>query len=192
MQLNNILSQFGGLESIARELGISEAEAASGTQALAPSILGSLQSHAQNSSQAEERSLFEKLGGSDLLTNAMAPEPTDLGLGNNILGQIFGSKEVSRNVAEEAAPRAGLSPDLLKKMLPILTMMITGYLAQHGRGGTGQGAGGGIGALLESLIGGSGSLHGATAGNAMQDTTPLNRGSGGFADLLDSVKNTLR
>src|SRR4030095_15523755 len=40
MQITDILNQTGGLQSIARELGISESEAASGAAALAPAILG--------------------------------------------------------------------------------------------------------------------------------------------------------
>ncbi|MEO6221852.1 MAG: hypothetical protein ABIP90_01280, partial [Vicinamibacterales bacterium] len=40
MQITDILAQLGGLQSMARELGVSEAEAASGADALAPAILG--------------------------------------------------------------------------------------------------------------------------------------------------------
>jgi len=36
---------------------------------------------------------------------------------NDVLGQIFGSKDVSRTVAQSAAEETGLEPSLLKKML---------------------------------------------------------------------------
>jgi len=40
MGITDILGQMGGLQSIARELGVSEAEAAGGAEALAPALLG--------------------------------------------------------------------------------------------------------------------------------------------------------
>jgi len=39
--------------------------------------------------------------------------------GNSILGHIFGSKDVSRNIANYGANQAGLSSTLMKKALPI-------------------------------------------------------------------------
>jgi hypothetical protein len=54
MQITDILNQTGGLQSIARELGISEAEAASGAAALAPAILGGFQNQVQNQPGGEE------------------------------------------------------------------------------------------------------------------------------------------
>ena len=40
MNITDMLAQTGGLQSMARELGISEAEASKGASALAPMILG--------------------------------------------------------------------------------------------------------------------------------------------------------
>lgn len=47
MQITDILAQAGGLQAMARELGISEAEAATGAAALAPAILGGFKKQAQ-------------------------------------------------------------------------------------------------------------------------------------------------
>ncbi|RPI55413.1 MAG: DUF937 domain-containing protein [Acidobacteria bacterium] len=58
MNITDILSQVGGLQSMAKELGISEAQAASGAAALAPAILGGL----KNQAQAQPTGL-EGLGG---------------------------------------------------------------------------------------------------------------------------------
>lgn len=57
---------------------------------------------------------------------ALSPQGTDEG--NAILGHLFGSKEVSRAVAEQAARYSGLSQDMLKQMLPALAPMILGGL----------------------------------------------------------------
>ena len=46
MNITQLLSQAGGLSSIARELGVSEAQAASGAAALAPAILGGFRKQA--------------------------------------------------------------------------------------------------------------------------------------------------
>ena len=47
MQITDILSQMGGLQSMARELGISDAQAASGAAALGPAILGGFRKQAE-------------------------------------------------------------------------------------------------------------------------------------------------
>jgi len=47
-----------------------------------------------------------------------------------VLGSIFGSKDVSRAVAQNAASRSGLDAGLLKKMLPMLAMMVAGFMAK--------------------------------------------------------------
>jgi len=52
MQITDILSQMGGLQSMARELGVSESEVAAGAAALTPAILGGFKKQAQAQPQA--------------------------------------------------------------------------------------------------------------------------------------------
>ena len=47
MEINDILAQMGGLQTIARELGISESQAASGAAGLLPAILGGFKKQAE-------------------------------------------------------------------------------------------------------------------------------------------------
>jgi len=157
MQITDILAQMGGLQSMARELGVSDAQAASGAAALGPAILGGLKKQAQAQPAGVEGlgSLLNQLGGGGLLDQVLSPEPTDISQGNDVLGQIFGSKDVSRTVAQNAAARSGLEPGLLQKMLPILAMLISGYLAKQ-QGG--QSDGGGLGGLLGGLLGAKASV----------------------------------
>ena len=105
MQITDILAQMGGLQSMARELGISETQAASGADALLPAILGGFKKQAQAQPTGLEGlgGLLGQLGGGGLLDNVLAPQPTDVSRGNDVLGQIFGSKDVSRTVAQNAA-----------------------------------------------------------------------------------------
>jgi hypothetical protein len=177
MQITDILAQTGGLQSIARELGISESEAASGASALTPAILGGLkkQAQAQPEGIAGLGGLLGQLGGGGLLDSVLGPQPTDVGKGNDVLGQIFGSKDVSRTVAQNAASKTGLDPSLLKKMLPMLAMIVAGYAAKQGSGAaaTGGGLGGALGGVLGGMLGG-GQAKGAAPSQ-----------SGGIGSMLD-------
>jgi hypothetical protein len=167
MQITDILNQTGGLQSMARELGISETEAASGAAALAPAILGGFQNQAQNQPGGAEGlgGLLGQLGGGGLMDNVVQPQPTDVAPGNQLLGHIFGSKDVSRTVAQNASTQSGLQPSVLKKMLPMLTMLLAGYMARQARqrAAAGGGLGGGLGSILGGMLG-SGGLGGALGG----------------------------
>ena len=173
MNVTDILAQTGGLQSMARELGISEADATKGAAALAPMILGGFKKQAQAQPTGIEGlgGLLGQLGGGSLLENVLSPQPTDLNKGNDVLGQIFGSKDVSRTVAQNASAQSGLDPSLLKKMLPMLAMLIGGYMASQRGGGPSTATTGGVGGLLGGLLGG-----GAPGGAG---------GVGGLASMLD-------
>ena len=107
----------------------------------------------------------------------MAPKPTDVNRGNEVLGQIFVSQDVSRAVAQNASSQSGLDPNTLKRMLPMLAMLVAGFMAkQRGAGAEApaSGAGGGLGSILGGLLGGqTGGGAGATSG------------LGGLASMLD-------
>jgi hypothetical protein len=179
MQLTDILAQTGGLQSIARELGVSESQAATGAEALVPAILGGFKKQVQSQPTGLDAlgGLLGTLGGGGLLDNVLSPQPTDVSQGNEVLGQIFGSKEVSRTVAQNAASQSGLDPGLLKRMLPMLAMLVAGYMAkQSSTGAAGRvSPGGGLGGMLGGLLGG-----GASAANA----APTG-GMSGLGSLLD-------
>lgn len=182
MQLTDVLAQMGGIQSMARELGASESQVASGASALLPAILGGFkkQAQAQPGGLGGLGTLLNGLGGGGLLDDVLAPQPTNVARGNDVLGQIFGSPEVSRAVAQNAAGSTGIDPALLKKMLPMLAMLAAGYMArQHGAAsGAAGGApaaapGGGLGGLLSGALGGAG---GAATG-----------GAGGLGDVLGGM-----
>lgn len=179
MQITDILAQTGGLQAMARELGVSEKQATNGAAALIPAILGGFKKQAQTQPSGLEGlgGLLGQLGGGGLLDNVLAPQATHVDRGNDVLGQIFGSKDVSRAVAQNAASQSGLDPALLKKMLPMLAMLVTGYMAKQGAAAPAQSSveSGGLGGLLGGLLGGRGTGH-ATAGTAA---------SPGLASMLD-------
>ena len=164
MQLSDILNRTGGLQSIARELNIGEVDAEKAAAALAPAVLGGFRRQAETSPQGVEGlgSLLSQFGGSGMLDSLLSPGPTDTTPGNNVLGQIFGSKDVSRAVAQNAAAQTGQDPSVLKKMLPMLAMLVAGYMAKNRGGGTakfspdgGAGAGGMLGSMLADRASGA-------------------------------------
>ncbi len=53
-------------------------------------------------------------------TGQRAYDDTAVSDGNNILGHILGSKDVSRAVADRASANTGIDSGMLKQMLPCL------------------------------------------------------------------------
>ncbi len=97
--------------------------------------------------------------GGGMLDAVLGSSPTPTDPGNAILGNIFGSKDVSRSVTGEVAAMTGHDESLLKKMLPILTMAVAGYMAKEAIGGAKSAGGadaaasGGGGAALGGILG---------------------------------------
>ncbi|WP_323801065.1 DUF937 domain-containing protein [Parasphingorhabdus sp.] len=174
MNIMDMLQQSGGIGTMAKELGINESVAEAGAAALLPAILGGFKktTQAQPSGLDGLGGLLGQLGGGGLLDSVLGSQPTPVEKGNEVLGQIFGSKEVSRTVAAGAEQQTGISSDLLKKMLPVVAMMVAGYMAKQSGDGAGTaGNGGGLGGLLGGLLGGG--------------KKSSSGGLGGLASMLD-------
>ncbi|HEV7311467.1 DUF937 domain-containing protein [Sphingopyxis sp.] len=166
MNLTDILAQAGGIESMANQLGIPPAMAKQGADALLPAILGGFKKQAQSGGGVEGLGgLLGQLGGGGLLDSVLGSAPTPVEQGNDVLGQIFGSKDVSRTVAGQAAAQTGIDSGILKQMLPILAMMAAGYMAkQGGQSGESGGLGGMLGNVLGGAMGGGASSAGGLGG----------------------------
>lgn len=174
MSLADALQQSGAIDSMARELGIDGATAKQAAGALLPAIVAGLGRNQVGAGGTRNSSggLADVLGGlagaaggggalgglgGMLLDQVLHRDPTPSQPGNDILGQIFGSKDVSRGVAEEVAGSTGLSSDLLKKMLPILAMAVVGYMMKQHASPAGKtpasGGGGMIGGAPGGILG---------------------------------------
>jgi hypothetical protein len=190
MQITDILTRTGGLQSIARELGVSESDAQSGAAALAPAIFGGLkrQAQAQSGGLGGLAGLLSQLGGGGLLDDVLAPQPTHVDRGNDVLGQLFGSKDVSRAVAQDAASQSGLEPSLLKKMLPMLAMVVTGYMAKQSSGGAAQPspAGSGLGGVLGGVLSGK-SVGAGGSGGGLVSMLDLDGNGNPLDDIMRMV-----
>jgi hypothetical protein len=183
MNMMDILNQAGGVGAIARELGVDEGTAATGAAALLPAILGGFkgQAQAQPEGLGGLIGMLGGMGGGGLLASVLGAGPSNVDAGNNILGRIFGSKDVSRTVAADASAKSGISGDLLKKMLPLIAMAVAGYMANQAGGAQAapaQDSGGGLGGMLGNVLGG---IMGGG-----QQAAPQSAGMmGGLGSLLD-------
>ena len=182
MSLVQMLQNTGAITSMAKELGVDEGTATTAAGALLPAIvagmgrsatggtttpdpmggLGSLAGAILGGSTSQSSGGGGALGGlggmigGALLDSVLGSSPTPTQPGNDILGNIFGSKDVSRSVAGSVAEVTGLDEGMLKQMLPILTMAVAGYMAKQATGGadTGGATSGGspLGGILGSIV----------------------------------------
>jgi len=125
-------SSSGVVDQLAAQFGIKGDQVREALSWLVPSISRGMQRQTQEIEGVE--SLLDALrSGSH---QHYIESPADLARGetesegNSILGHIFGSKEVSRNVAEHASRKTGLSSSLLKKMLPVAAAMLMGTVSK--------------------------------------------------------------
>lgn len=180
MSLAQILQQTGVISSMARELGVDEQTARMGAGALLPAIVAGMGRSSSGGAASDPLGGLGALAGAvlggagiggsvgglggGLLDAVLGNKPTPVAQGNDILGNIFGSKDVSRSVAGEVAAVTGMDEGLLKKMLPILAMAVMGYMAKQAMGGGqsapaggpagGNSGGGALGGILGSIISG--------------------------------------
>ena len=187
MQITELLSAMGGTQSIARELGVSEEQARAGADALLPAILGGFKKQAQAQPAGLDGlvNMMGGLGGGGLMDEVLAPHPTNVSQGNDVLGQIFGSRDVSRTVTQNAASQTGLDPAMLKQMLPMLAMLVGGLMSKQGAGAGAQAAssGGGLGDLLGGLMGG-GQMGGQTGAGGLASMLDLDRDGNPLDDII--------
>ena len=160
MDLMDLLSAAGADNSvgkIADSVGMGASDAQNMIGALAPALMRSFQKQAESS------------GGLDALQGALAKgnhqryvdEPDLMGSentrddGNKILGHLFGSKDVSRNVAAQAAAETGIDATLIKKALPLVAGLAMGALSKKTNAGASD-SGDLLGGLVGGMLGGSG------------------------------------
>lgn len=172
-QLIEALGGMGGIAQMAKELGIDEKTVAAGAAALAPAVLGGFKQQAASGGMDGLVGMLSQMGGGGLLDAVLSPQATPVGQGNQVLGQIFGSPDVSRAVAGQASANTGIPADLLKKMLPMVAMAAAGFMAKSASATPAEG-GGGLGGLLGQVAGMLGGGQPAAAG-----------GMAGIASLLD-------
>ena len=195
MDIAQMLAGSGALNAAANELGIPPAVASAGAAALLPAILGGFkgQANAHPEGLSGLGGLLGSLGGGSLFDAVVGAQPTPIGQGNNVLAAIFGNKDVSRTVADQASRVTGIDSETLQRLLPIVAMLVAGYLARQAGGAAATPAApaapaaptGGLGGALGDILGSV--LRGGAAAPAAAPAAPAAPagGLGGLASILD-------
>lgn len=158
MNFLDLLNQAGGQQSLgalAKGMGLDSAKTGDLISSLAPALMRSIGKQAgdKNGLSALQGALESGnhqryLDQPELMNEEAATQD-----GNNILGHLFGSKDVSRNVAAQAAEATGIDVSLIKKALPLIAGLAMGAVSKNSD--SGQALGGSDSGILGSLLGGS-------------------------------------
>jgi hypothetical protein len=156
--LDAILSAQNGaaVRQIGSQFGLGDDQTTSALGALVPALAAGFQRNAQSPGGLDSLIAALSSGGHAKYVDnpATLSDPATVADGNGILGHVFGSKEVSRQVAGQAAASTGINPDILKRMLPVVASMMMGTLARQPAAPVGAPAampGGATGGLLGML-----------------------------------------
>ena len=191
--LDDILRQAqggGAAQSLARQFGISPDQAQAAMEALAPAFQMGFQRQAQADPQSMG-DLLQKMSSGAYADAYGDPGAASRAQGDDVLSSLFGSKDGSRAVAQQAAALSGVPGSIMKAMLPVIASMIMGGMFKQANA---QGAGGVLGQLGSILAGGGaggvGSIPGGMlgGGGAQQQPSQANMGGGGgLGDILGQV-----
>jgi len=148
-----------GMQALAQQFGLSMQQTQAAVAALLPAFSQGLQRNTADPyglgafmtamASGQHAKYFEDA------TRAFSPQGVDEG--NGILGHLFGSKDLSRAVASQAAQASGVSQQILQQMLPAMASMMMGGLFKQttnqmqAAGGFG-GGGNPLGEIIEQMM----------------------------------------
>lgn len=152
IEMLDTLRRTGGLAALSRHLNLTPTQASAGADALLPFLLGGFKRYCQHHDGDGQGlpALLEMLnqwGDGEMAAAVLIPGNGSMAAGPAMLEAIFGSPEAIASVASAAAERSDLDPAQLRKMLPLLAMLLGGYISI--RGGPLHDNDNGISALLE-------------------------------------------
>ena len=172
-------SQNGnGMEALARQFNLSQQQTQAAVEALLPAF-----------SQGLKRNTADPYGVGNFMSAmatgqygqyfdnaAQAFSPQGVQQGNDVLGQLFGSKDLSRAVAAQAAQASGVGQQVLQQMLPVLASMVMGGLFKQttnqmqagGFSGGGGISGNPLGQIIEEMMRQGGGIGGGMMGGQPQ------------------------
>lgn len=161
--LIDIMQQAQGgqaMNNLSRQFGLSQNQTQNAVEALLPAFQAGLERQTQNVdmfstfiqnlASGQHSQAFDNDG--DGIPDQVVPQ------GNDVLGQLFGGKQVSQAVAAQAAMSSGISSSIMKAMLPVIASMVMGGLF---KGMNNQGFGGILGQLAGQAMGQGGRQQGA-------------------------------
>ncbi len=145
------------VNNLSNQFGLSQQQTQNALEALLPAFSMGLQNKAQAPDTFSQLAgmMMGAQGGQQAFEDANNDGIPDhlQQEGNQVLGQLFGSKDVSRAVADQASAMSGVSSAVLKAMLPVVASMIMGGLFKSA---SNQGLGGILGQLAQGMMPGMG------------------------------------
>ena len=149
-------AQGGAIQQAASQLGLGSTDAQALLKQLGPALAGGLKRNSTTESGLQ--SLTQALAGGNhqryLDEPAALQSEESISDGNAILGHLFGSKDVSRQVANDASAKTGVDVGIIKKFLPLAAAAVMGAVSKQTGGGARlaeAGASGGLD-LLRGLL----------------------------------------
>jgi hypothetical protein len=163
------------LSAIGRQFGLDDAQTRAALEALTPVVASGVRRSAQSPEGLQDILSSVLTGGrARALEDESALQfDTAKSSGDEILGQIFGSKDVSREVTQQLSASSGIGAAVLKKLLPIVASVVMGQVAK--KMGAGGASGGGLGDILGGMLGGG------------QQQQPQGGSGGGLGDILGDL-----
>ena len=127
----------GAIDQLSQNFDLSPQQTNAAVKELIPALTRGLQNNTSNGPGLDELlAALQKGNHSNYLeTPDVLRQSTTAKDGNDILGHIFGNKQVSRDVAGRASQRSGIASGVLKKMLPIVATMVMAQLGKKVLGG---------------------------------------------------------
>ncbi len=183
-----------GMDLLARQFGLSQQQTQLAVEALMPAF-----------SQGLKRNAADPYGIANFMTalasgqqgkyfddTQAAFSPQGVAEGNGILGQLFGSKELSRAITAQAAQATGIGQSVLNQMLPVLASMVMGGLFKQStnqmQGAQAGGFGGTnnpLGQIIEQMMKqGGGGMFG---GQPQQQQAPSNPMDNPLGKILEGM-----
>ena len=142
MDLFATLRKSGGIEALARQLGHSPATVFAASEALVPELLACLREYVRERGGGDVSvrgllTVVNRLGDGQLAADVMGPDQVQKEAGYTLLEQICGREGIDL-LTRRAAEKKDVDLALLKDVLPLLAMLVCGYISARIGGGTGQ------------------------------------------------------
>ena len=123
----------GAVEQIAKQFNLDTQQTSNALEQLLPSLKQGMKHNTQQQGGLESRRGAMSNSGNQAYVEQpeKLAEPQAVDNGNAILGHLLGSKETSRQVAEQAATKTGIDSGILKQILPLAANMLMGSLTKQ-------------------------------------------------------------
>lgn len=189
-----------GMQLLAKQFNLSQQQAQLAVEALLPAFSQGLKRNTADPSglgsflsaiaSGDHAKYFENAG------NAFSAQ--GVSQGNDVLGQLFGSKDLSRAVAAQAAQATGIGQQVLQQMLPVIASMVMGGLFKQSTNqmpaaGAAGAANNPLAEIIEQMMkqGGFGGMPGGQPSSRQQAPQPQNpfdpMGNNPFGKVLQDM-----